>query len=185
MPLRARADDIPLLVEGLLARINRELHKQVRAIAPETMAALVGYAWPGNVRELENALTRAVVLSAGEVLEARHLPMLGPPVAAAAAAPALVSLREVERRQHVEPVGAGQPQVEQHHLHRRHRRQRGGAVARRRHVVALAAQELLQAAPDRSVVVDHQDAGHDRCSSATAVPTGKCAIRLQVVTATA
>ncbi|MBK9035021.1 MAG: sigma-54-dependent Fis family transcriptional regulator [Myxococcales bacterium] len=105
-PLRARVDDIPLLVEGLLARINRELHKQVRAVAPETMAALVRYPWPGNVRELENALTRAVVLSAGEVLEARHLPMLGaaaPTALPAAPPPGLVSLREVERR-HVEHV---------------------------------------------------------------------------------
>ncbi len=115
-PLRDRAEDVPLLVEGLLAKINRELHRDVRRVAPETMAALVRYPWPGNVRELENALTRAVVLSTGEVLEARHLPLAE--VAAAAigatgatsAAPRglgsdepLVSLREVERR-HVERV---------------------------------------------------------------------------------
>ena len=108
-PLRDRAEDVPLLVEGLLAKINRELHRDVRRVAPETMAALVRYPWPGNVRELENALTRAVVLSTGEVLEARHLPLAE--VAATASAPArapasdepLVSLREVERR-HVERV---------------------------------------------------------------------------------
>ena len=110
-PLRERAEDVPLLVEGLLAKINRELHKHVRMVAPETMAALTRYAWPGNVRELENALTRAVVLSQGELLEARHLPMLdGVPRAGTAAAPAapatsdeLLPLREVERR-HVERV---------------------------------------------------------------------------------
>jgi len=75
------------------------------------MAALVGYPWPGNVRELENALTRAVVLSTGEVLEARHLPLAeaaAPTTAAAPRGPAgdeppLVSLRLVERR-HVERV---------------------------------------------------------------------------------
>jgi two-component system response regulator AtoC len=110
-PLRDRAEDVPLLVEGLLAKINRELHKDVRRVAPETMAALVGYPWPGNVRELENALTRAVVLSTGEVLEARHLPLAeaaAPTTAAAPRGPAgdeppLVSLRLVERR-HVERV---------------------------------------------------------------------------------
>ncbi|HUQ04969.1 MAG TPA: sigma-54 dependent transcriptional regulator [Kofleriaceae bacterium] len=116
-PLRERREDVPLLVEGLLAKINRELHKHVRAVAPDTMAALARYPWPGNVRELENALTRAVVLSQGEVLEARHLPMLGtlqPPApssaAPAGAAPAtrnhesdLLPLREMERR-HVERV---------------------------------------------------------------------------------
>jgi DNA-binding NtrC family response regulator len=107
-PLRHRAEDVPLLVDGLLSKINREVHKHVRAVAPETMAALVRYPWPGNVRELENALTRAVVLSQGEVLEARHLPMMEMPAPAAPAAVAppegeLRSLREVERR-HIEHV---------------------------------------------------------------------------------
>ncbi len=111
-PLRERAEDLTLLVEGLLAKINRELHKQVRLIPRETMAILEGYAWPGNVRELENALTRAVVLSQGEVLEARHLPIgaaggatggANPSRRASAAEPELVSLREVERR-HIERV---------------------------------------------------------------------------------
>ena len=117
-PLRERPDDVVLLVEGLLAKINRELHKRVRVVPPETMAALVRYGWPGNVRELENALTRAVVLAQGEVLEAHHLPMLAASPGAAGAAttgaanaasatPArpdeLLSLREVERR-HIERV---------------------------------------------------------------------------------
>jgi DNA-binding NtrC family response regulator len=35
---------------------------------------LVSYNWPGNVRELEHALTRAVVLSRGGVVDAEHLP---------------------------------------------------------------------------------------------------------------
>ncbi|MCB9561196.1 MAG: sigma-54-dependent Fis family transcriptional regulator [Kofleriaceae bacterium] len=106
-PLRDRGEDLALLVDGLLTKINRELHKQVRLIPRETMEALAAYPWPGNVRELENALTRAVVLSQGEVLEARHLPM-GTTAAAAPARRADVepgagalaaprSLREVER----------------------------------------------------------------------------------------
>ncbi len=119
-PLRERPEDVALLVDGLLTKINRELHKQVRAVAPETLAALARYPWPGNVRELENALTRAVVLSQGEVLEARHLPMLiapspstpaptGPPPAGPSSAALrvadgeLLPLREIERR-HVERV---------------------------------------------------------------------------------
>ncbi len=106
-PLRQRAEDVPLLVDGLLSKINREVHKQVRAVSPETMAALARYPWPGNVRELENALTRAVVLSQGEILEARHLPMLAGRARTESSAPAesaeLLSLREVERR-HIERV---------------------------------------------------------------------------------
>jgi len=113
-PLRGRAEDIPLLVEGLLAKINRDLHKHVRLVPRETMALLQRYPWPGNVRELENALTRAVVLSQGEVLEARHLPIgegdaavrrapTAPPPVAASGEAELGSLREIERR-HIERV---------------------------------------------------------------------------------
>ncbi len=76
-PLRERREDIPLLVEHLLAKINLNLHKRVRYVPDETMRILVGYDWPGNVRELENALTRAVVVSKGEVLEAGALPISG------------------------------------------------------------------------------------------------------------
>jgi DNA-binding NtrC family response regulator len=67
-PLRERMDDLPLLVEHLLRKINRELHKRVTRVAPQTWVGLHGYTWPGNVRELENVLTRAVVLARGEVL---------------------------------------------------------------------------------------------------------------------
>ncbi len=106
-PLRDRAEDVPLLIDGLLAKINRELHKQVRIVPRDTMAALQRYAWPGNVRELENALTRAVVLSQGEVLEARHLPIAvdaeSRRVAPVAEGGEPLPLREVERR-HIERV---------------------------------------------------------------------------------
>jgi DNA-binding NtrC family response regulator len=74
-PLRERPDDIPLLVEALLSKINTEVHKHVRYIPEETMALLKQYSWPGNVRELENALTRAIVLAKGDVVEKDLLPI--------------------------------------------------------------------------------------------------------------
>ncbi len=74
-PLRERREDIPLLVESLLGKINRELHKNVRYVSRDAMELLSSYRWPGNVRELENLLTRAVVLSKGDVLEAAMLPV--------------------------------------------------------------------------------------------------------------
>jgi two-component system response regulator AtoC len=99
-PLRDRAGDIPVLVEGLLAKINRDLHKQIRFVTPEALALLSGYAWPGNVRELENMLTRAAVLAKGDVLGADLLPLATPPPAAPTAHTddELATLREVERR---------------------------------------------------------------------------------------
>jgi DNA-binding NtrC family response regulator len=96
-PLRDRPGDIPILVEGLLAKINRELHKGVRGCTPGAMDALARYAWPGNVRELENMLTRAVVLAKGDVLDESLLPLAAP----SATAPIehdLAPLREIERR---------------------------------------------------------------------------------------
>src|SRR6185369_15565372 len=68
-PLRDRAGDIPVLVEGLLAKINRDLDKDVRYVTPAALARLSAYSWPGNVRELENTLTRAVVLAKTDVID--------------------------------------------------------------------------------------------------------------------
>ena len=73
-PLRERREDIPLLVKSLLERINGRVHKRVTRVPPEVMEALVRLPWRGNVRELENVLTRAIVLSPGEVLLAESLP---------------------------------------------------------------------------------------------------------------
>jgi DNA-binding NtrC family response regulator len=101
-PLRERREDIPPLVDALLAKINRELHKNVLYVSRRALAVLQEYDWPGNVRELENALTRAVVLSKDEVLDADLLPLHpADPRALRPCDPAeeeLLPLREVERR---------------------------------------------------------------------------------------
>ena len=99
-PLRERATDIPILVEGLLAKINRDLAKDVRYVTPAALAKLTGYAWPGNVRELENTLTRAVVLAKSDVLDETLLTLgtTSAPQAEGGAEAALPTLREIERR---------------------------------------------------------------------------------------
>ncbi|HEY3803738.1 MAG TPA: sigma-54 dependent transcriptional regulator [Kofleriaceae bacterium] len=73
-PLRERAGDIPVLVEGLLAKIARELAKEIHYVTPAALARLVAREWPGNIRELENTLTRAVVLAKTDVLDETLLP---------------------------------------------------------------------------------------------------------------
>jgi DNA-binding NtrC family response regulator len=45
-------------------------------VDPAAMRILDAYSWPGNVRELRNVIERAVILSSGEFVEARHLPPL-------------------------------------------------------------------------------------------------------------
>ena len=106
-PLRERAGDVPILVEGLLAKINRDLGKDVRYVTPAALARLSAHAWPGNVRELENTLTRAVVLAKTDVLDETLLPLGGgaPPGEPGGdgggepgAGGPLPTLREVERR---------------------------------------------------------------------------------------
>jgi DNA-binding NtrC family response regulator len=73
-PLRARADDIPLLAEYFLARHATQRGGDAMRLDREALAALQAYDWPGNVRELENALERAAVLAQGDTLAAGHLP---------------------------------------------------------------------------------------------------------------
>jgi DNA-binding NtrC family response regulator len=74
-PLRARRDDIPLLVEHFVRRYSRELRKAVTGVAPAALQVLEAYPWPGNVRELQNAIERAVALGAGPEIELGDLPL--------------------------------------------------------------------------------------------------------------
>ncbi len=60
-PLRARPDDIPLLVSHYLARFNRELGRSVRALSSRALETLCAHRWPGNVRELKNVLEALLV----------------------------------------------------------------------------------------------------------------------------
>jgi len=75
-PLRERREDIPMLVEYLLAKINRDLHKRVIGIADDMMDIFMKYPWPGNVRELENLLVRAVVVTKSQILGKNDFPEL-------------------------------------------------------------------------------------------------------------
>ncbi len=73
-PLRNRKEDIPLLAEHFLVKYCKENEKPQRKLGPDALRALMDYSWPGNVRELENAIERAVVLSAHPVITADLFP---------------------------------------------------------------------------------------------------------------
>jgi DNA-binding NtrC family response regulator len=74
-PLRKRKADIPVLVEHFLKVYAGEHGKAVRGITPEALDSLVKYSFPGNVRELGNIVEQAVVLSRGDVITERDLPL--------------------------------------------------------------------------------------------------------------
>lgn len=70
-PLRARREDIPLLVEAFLERVGRPSHQ---GCSPMAMRLLQAHAWPGNVRELFAALESAHIRAGDLRIEAQHLP---------------------------------------------------------------------------------------------------------------
>jgi len=88
--LRERAEDIPLLVAELLARIAADGPRP--RLSERALARLAAYSWPGNVRELQNVLRRLSVLGL-EVIDERHLPH---EIVRAARPPEAGSLRRAE-----------------------------------------------------------------------------------------
>ncbi|HEY2381381.1 MAG TPA: sigma-54 dependent transcriptional regulator [Terriglobia bacterium] len=73
-PLRHRRDDIPLLADHFLTRLNASIGKKIDRISDEALKKMEAYDWPGNVRELENAMERAFILETLNELSAQHLP---------------------------------------------------------------------------------------------------------------
>jgi two-component system response regulator PilR (NtrC family) len=73
-PLRHRRDDIPLLADHFLARLNSTMGKKIDRFSDDALKKIESYDWPGNVRELENAMERAFILETSNELSAQHLP---------------------------------------------------------------------------------------------------------------
>ena len=97
--LRERRSDIPSLVKFFIERYARENAKPIDECSPATLELLMSYSWPGNVRELENAIERAVVLTTGTTIEAKHLPASVRPMTAPPGMPPIpgATLAELER----------------------------------------------------------------------------------------
>ena len=73
-PLRDRKEDIPMLCKHFLEKYSLKEGKQIQSFSSSAMQALLDHDWPGNVRQLENAISHAVILAQGAVVEGRHLP---------------------------------------------------------------------------------------------------------------
>jgi DNA-binding NtrC family response regulator len=72
-PLRERRDDIPMLAKYFIDRFCRDLKKKPLNFASSAIDELRAHSWPGNVRELQNCIERAVILTEGDTIHARHL----------------------------------------------------------------------------------------------------------------
>jgi formate hydrogenlyase transcriptional activator len=66
-PLRARKEDIAMLVEYFLDRFARQAGKKIKTIDKKTLDLVQAYPWPGNIRELQNVIERSVVLCETEI----------------------------------------------------------------------------------------------------------------------
>jgi len=73
-PLSIRIEDIPLLLDLFLKRLNRNGQKNIQAVEPMVMDAFKKYSWPGNIRELENMLERAYILAKSHMLTRQDFP---------------------------------------------------------------------------------------------------------------
>jgi DNA-binding NtrC family response regulator len=73
-PLRDHKEDLPELVQALVADMNAKHARNVAMVNEAVMALFQNFAWPGNVRELRNVLERAVIVCEGSVIEPKYLP---------------------------------------------------------------------------------------------------------------
>jgi two-component system, NtrC family, response regulator HydG len=108
-PLRARAGDIPLLIEHFVKQFAKRHGKAVKGVSLPARVKLGSYPWPGNVRQLRNVVESMVVVDCDEMLDVDDLPlelepdlpatMVAGPVTMEAGLAALVGkpLEEIER----------------------------------------------------------------------------------------
>ncbi len=71
--LRDRKEDIPLLIDTFLEKINKENGWNI-SISEPVLDRLINYKWPGNVRELSNLIERLIVTSDSQIIETKNLP---------------------------------------------------------------------------------------------------------------
>ncbi|MBE7176672.1 MAG: sigma-54-dependent Fis family transcriptional regulator [Mucilaginibacter polytrichastri] len=74
-PLRERSDDIMLLATHFLEASNAELNRNVNGFSADVTNAFMAYKWPGNIRELKNVIKRATLLSEGDQITMKALPL--------------------------------------------------------------------------------------------------------------
>jgi PAS domain S-box-containing protein len=96
--LNERREDIPLLVDHVIAKFNRLQGKDIAGVSQAVLVRLMEHNYPGNVRELENIIEQAFVLCRGGLIEVSHLPPeLRPPSLGADTLNNGLSLREMEK----------------------------------------------------------------------------------------
>jgi PAS domain S-box-containing protein len=73
-PLRERKEDIPLLTEHFIEKLNTKLQKNIEGVSQEVLRKFMAYSWPGNIRELEHTIEHALILCQKSVVTLEDLP---------------------------------------------------------------------------------------------------------------
>lgn len=68
-PLRERLEDIDLLVDHFIYKINEKIGSSIEGISLEALTFLKSLSWPGNIRQLENTIERAINICSGNIIE--------------------------------------------------------------------------------------------------------------------
>ncbi len=68
-PLRNRIEDLPILIQGLLLRLEPKLNKKINGVSSHFLKKLSGHYWPGNIRELDHVLCESAIMESGSLLE--------------------------------------------------------------------------------------------------------------------
>jgi len=74
-PLRERTEDIPLLVDHFIRKLNKKLVRHIQGVSKDVTDLFMSYPWPGNVRELEHALEHAFILCQDAIITHDKLPV--------------------------------------------------------------------------------------------------------------
>ena len=97
-PLRDHREDIPLLADHFVARLNRIQGKALAGVSDRVLMRLMEHDYPGNVRELENIIEHAFVLCREGIIDLHHLPPEMRPAAVTAPDTGRpMTLKEMER----------------------------------------------------------------------------------------
>jgi transcriptional regulator with PAS, ATPase and Fis domain len=74
-PLSERKEDIPILIDYFIAKLTREMGKEIKGVSPAALDVLSSYSWPGNIRELKNVMERALILAKSGLIAPEDLPL--------------------------------------------------------------------------------------------------------------
>ncbi|MCC6490502.1 MAG: sigma 54-interacting transcriptional regulator [Candidatus Hydrogenedentes bacterium] len=99
-----RREDIPLLIDHIVARFNRLQGRTIAGVSDEVLARLMEHNFPGNIRELENIIEQAFVLCRCELIEIHHLPTELRPPQSASAGHGAMTLHAMEKYMIVEAL---------------------------------------------------------------------------------